>query len=183
MTAELTGFLPETQIVQVRAGEARALEFRLRLDCIGERSPPLTVLLPFDQMLIDVDAAAHVRIHEVGNRERLITDDACLFVRRYVTEVRDAINMTTNRGKMLLLLARGWDPVLAPRDELITLLQWESLLVPTTKWVCITECPFGMGASTGRFRPNGGRITNGDPVERVLNSLRTSLRQRRPRRQ
>jgi hypothetical protein len=99
VTAELVGFLTETQAVDVGADERPTLDLLLRVGCVGEGpDPPLTVYVPFDQMLPQVGAVAYLRIREVRNRERLLTDASCLWVRSYIAEPLALINIAPPQG-------------------------------------------------------------------------------------
>ena len=110
VTAELVGFLTETQNVDVGVDERRALDLLLRVGCVGEGpDPPLTVYFPFDQMLAQVAGVAYVRIREVGNNERLLTDVSCISVRPYVAEVLALINIAPGQGGLGARWVQGVD--------------------------------------------------------------------------
>lgn len=182
VTADLVGFLTETQSVDVGVDEGRTLDLLLRSGCVGEGpDPPLTVDFPFDQMLPQVAGAAYVRIREVGTRERLLTDISCRSVRPYVAEALALINIALLQGdfRVLRFYGQSWDPGLTPGDELITFLEREE----TTGTYHELDDAYRMPIHDGRLswsRTDWPLVANGDSIEDVLNKLRATLRQTSP---
>jgi hypothetical protein len=182
ITAELPGFVTEQQAVDVGSGERRTLDLLLRFGCVGAGlDPPMTVYFPFDQMLGQVAGVAYVRIREVGNRERLLTDTSCLSVRSYIAEPLALINIAPPQGdvRIFRFYGRSWDPALAPEDEVITFLDREE----TTGTYHESDDRYRMPIGNGRLNSmqmEWSPVANGDPVDDVLNKIRAALNRKPP---
>jgi hypothetical protein len=163
---------------------SRTLDLLLRGPCLGEGDdpPPLTVYFPFDQMLRQADGAAHVRIREMGNRERLLTDMACLSVRPYIAEPLALINVADapENVRTFRFYGRSWGPGLTPGDEAIVFL-WREESTGTYHEV---DDRYRMPISKGRvnsMQMEWPPVANGDPVDDVLNKIRVTMNQKSPR--
>jgi hypothetical protein len=183
VTAELAGFLTETEAVDVGADERRTLDLLLRVGCVGEGlDPPLSVYFPFDQMLGQVAGVAYVRIREMGNRERLLTDASCLSVRPYIAEPLALINLAPPPGdvRIFRFYGRSWDPGLTPGDEAIVFLWREE----TTGAYHEMDDKYRILISKGRLNSmqmEWSPVANGDPVDDVLTKIRAALNPKPPR--
>jgi hypothetical protein len=176
VTAELTGFETEQQAVDVGSGETRTVDLLLRVGCIGGLDPPLRVSTPFDLMLPRVTGAAYLRIREMGNREKLLTDTSCLSVRPYIAEPLALINLAPPPGdvRSFRFYGRSWDLGLTPGEEAIIFLWREETTGTYHEW-----------DATNRMLIRDGRlnsmqmewlpVANGDPVDDVLNKIRAAV--------
>jgi hypothetical protein len=179
VTAELAGFLTETQAVDVGAGETRTLDLLLRLGCLGGLDPPLTVSTPHDLMLPQIAGVAYLRIRETGTRERLLTDTSCLSVRAYA-EPLALINIAAPQdARVFQFYGRSWDPELAPGDELITFLDREESTGTYHEWDDANRMPIRNGRLNS-MQMDWSLVAIGDPVEDVLNKIRAALNRKPP---
>jgi len=181
VTAELVGFLTETQAVDVGADERRTLDLLLRFGCVGGLDPPLTVSTPHDQTLGQVAGVAYVRIREVGNREQLLTDTSCLSVRPYIAEPLALINIAVPQddARVFRFYGRSWDPGLVPGDELITFLDREESTGTYHEWDDANRMPIQSGRLNS-MQMDWPLVAIGDPVEDVLNKIRAALNRKPP---
>jgi hypothetical protein len=176
VTAELAGFLTETQSVEVGVDESRTLDFLLRIGCVGGLDPPLRASTPYDLMLPRLTGAAYLRIREMGNREQLLTDTSCLSVRPYIAEPLALINLAPLPGdvRSFRFYGRSWDLGLTPGEEAIIFLWREETTGTYHEWDAANRMLIRDGRLNS-MRIDWAPVANGDPVEDVLNKIRAAL--------
>jgi hypothetical protein len=140
--------------------------------------PPLWVLHPFSGMLTTVDLVAYVRIRNVGNGERVMTDTSCFFVRQVDVEVLDFIDIRGSSPELRTLRfnAGGWERSLVAGDEWLAFFARGSTGGAYVEW------------ETWRLRVCDGRVAggpvdslqirNGDSVRTAFDAIRGTVRRR-----
>jgi Carboxypeptidase regulatory-like domain len=176
VTAEIPGFqAATTNTIEIRPGENTTLEFVLRLGCRGELDPPLWVVYPFAETLAMVEVVAYVRIRSVGDRERVLVETSCWFIRQVVADVIDMIDPqgTSPEIGTLRLNAGGWERSLAPGDEVIMFLRRGTGSVYAeveTSRLAVHD------GRVDRVPVDAPRMRDGDAVHTVLNAIRETVR-------
>jgi hypothetical protein len=175
VTATIPGFQAATNTIEIRPGENTTLEFVLRLGCLGELDPPLWVVYPFAETLTMVDAVAYVRIRSVGDRERVLVETSCWFIRQVVADVIDMIDPqgTSPEIGTLRLNAGGWERSLAPGDEVIMFLRRG----PGSVYAEVETSRLAVrDGRVDRVPVDAPQMRDGDAVQTVLNAIREAVR-------